>query len=117
MLGPLTIFGVVMMISCTVLANLLMKLGATTPSPERIFFGVADWKVVAGVAAFGLAAVIYAALLETIPLNIMQSLMAGQFIAVIIASSYVLSEPIPNARWIGMGFIAIGILIAGATAE
>jgi drug/metabolite transporter (DMT)-like permease len=105
------------MISCAVLANLLMKMGATTPSADRILFGIVDWKMIAGIMAFACAALIYAALLETIPLNLVQSLLAGQFIAVILASSYVLSEPIPPARWIGIGFIAVGILIAGLTAE
>jgi drug/metabolite transporter (DMT)-like permease len=117
MLGPLVIAGVLAMITCTVFANLLMKLGATTPAADRMFFGIADWKMVAGIAAFACAAIVYAALLETVPLNVVQSLAAGQFIAVILASSYVLGEPIPTVRWVGIAFIAVGIFIAGATAR
>jgi len=117
MLGPLAILGVVMMISCTVLANLLMKMGATTPAAQRMFFGIVDWKMVVGITAFACAALVYAVLLETIPLNVVQSLAAGQFIAVILASSYVLAEPIPTVRWVGIAFIAVGIFIAGLSAR
>jgi drug/metabolite transporter (DMT)-like permease len=116
MLGPAAIIGLIAMISCVVTANLLMKLGATTPAAERMFFGIVDWKMLAGLVAFCGGAVIYAVLLETIPLNLVQSLGAAQFIAVIIVSNQVLAEPISVARWIGVGLIAVGIFVAGATA-
>ncbi len=117
MLGPGAIIGLVAMISCTVTANLFMKLGATTPAAERLFFGIVDWKMAVGLAAFGGAAVIYATLLEKIPLNVVQSLAAAQFIAVIVASNQVLAEPISAGRWVGISLIAAGIFVAGMTAQ
>lgn len=117
MFGPVAILGLVAMISCTVVANLLMKLGATTPSADRVLFSMIDWKVLAGLAAFGCAALFYAALLETIPLNVVQSFAAAQFIAVIIAANQILAEPISPARWVGIALIAAGIFVAGAVAE
>ena len=44
-----------------------------------------------------------------------QAFAATQFIAVILASSLLLSEPIPFARWIGIGLIACGIAVVGTT--
>lgn len=114
--GPTTAFSLIAMISCTVTANLLMKLGATTPAAERLFFGLVDWKMAVGVTTFACAAVLYAVLLETIPLNVAQSLAAAQFVAVIVASNQVLAEPISPARWVGVALIAAGIFIAGASA-
>jgi undecaprenyl phosphate-alpha-L-ara4N flippase subunit ArnE len=48
-----------------------------------------------------------------LPLNIAQSFAAGQFIAVILAASLVLSEAISTAQWVGIFLIAAGIAIVG----
>ena len=104
--------GFVVMISFTVLANLLMKVGAVT-APTRVLFGLASWKTVAGFLAFGCAGLIYAWLLKWLPLNVAQSFAAAQFISVILASSFLLSEWIPLPRWIGIGLIALGIILVG----
>src|SRR4051794_18221848 len=107
--------GFFVMISCTVAANLLMKMGAAPPAWERLLFGLLSWKLVAGVIAFGCAALVYAWLLHWLPLNVAQSFAAVQFLAVIFASSAVLSERIPPLRWFGIALIAGGIVIVGAT--
>jgi drug/metabolite transporter (DMT)-like permease len=111
MLGPIVIIGLLSMISCTVAANLFMKLGATTPAAERWLFGIVDWKLLARLLAFTRAALIYAALLEIIALNVAQALASAQFIAVIIASNLVLGEPISATRWAGIALITAGIFI------
>ena len=79
----------VAMISCTVVANLLLKAGAMVPSAERFFFELISWKMVIGIFVFGCAALIYAWLLHWLPLNVVQSFAAAQFIAVILASAIV----------------------------
>lgn len=104
----------VLMITGTVTGNLLMKIGANaTPSP--LLLNLVSWKTVAGIAAFGLAGVIYAWVLKYLPLNVANSLAAAQFVSVIITSAVVLSEPIPAPRWIGIGLIVAGILVVGLT--
>jgi drug/metabolite transporter (DMT)-like permease len=108
--------GFVLMISCTVIANLLMKMGAAVPATERVL-GLVSWKLVAGVSAFGCAALLYAWLLHWLPLNVAQAFAAAQFVAVILASSTILAEPIPALRWVGIGLIACGIAIVGMTAN
>jgi drug/metabolite transporter (DMT)-like permease len=111
--------GFIVMISFTVAANLLLKLGAIAPRQERIFT-VVDWKTLAGFAVFGLAGVIYSWVLGYLPLNVAQSYAAAQFMAVILASALVLSEPISAAQWLGILLISAGILVVsvsrGATA-
>jgi drug/metabolite transporter (DMT)-like permease len=106
--------GFVMMICCTVTANIFMKLGAMVPLEHRLF-GIVDWKTVLGLGSFAAAGMIYAWILAFLPLNVAQSLMAAQFIAVIFASSLVLSEPIPLSRWLGIALIFIGILVVSVT--
>jgi drug/metabolite transporter (DMT)-like permease len=107
--------GFVVMISFTVAANLLMKLGAEVPSVGRPIFGLLAWQTVFGIGAFGCALLIYAWLLQWQSLNVLQAFMAVQFIAVILASAVVLGEHIPPGRWIGIGLIAAGILVVGLT--
>ena len=52
------------------------------------------WQSCAGIAVFAGAVIIYSFLLQWLPLNVAQSFAALQFIAVIVASAYFLSEPI-----------------------
>jgi drug/metabolite transporter (DMT)-like permease len=104
------VLGLTAMIAFTVVANLLMKVGAErTASP--VLLGVFSWTTLAGLAAFGIAGLLYAWLLKSLPLNVAQSFMAAQFIAVILASWVVLSEAIPGARWLGIALIALGIVV------
>ena len=70
-----------------------------------------------GLCIFAIAALIYAWLLQWVPLNVAQSLAAAQFIAVILASSLVLSEGIPLRRWAGILLIATGILVVGLSTD
>jgi undecaprenyl phosphate-alpha-L-ara4N flippase subunit ArnE len=104
----------VAMISFTVLANLLMKTGADgLAGPGSFWMRVLSWKLAAGLAAFGVAALLYVLILSWLPLNVAQSFAAAQFIAVILASRLVLDEPIGSAQWLGIALIAGGIAIVG----
>jgi len=107
----------VAMISCTVLANLLLKTGAVATSGTPGFSGFANWRVVVGLASFGLAGLLYAVVLRWLPLNVAQSFAAAQFIAVIVASALVLSEPISAGQWLGIALIAAGIVTVGVTSQ
>ena len=108
--------GFALMISCTVVANLLMKLGALAPETSR-WFGVLSPLTVTGVGCFALAAIVYAWLLHHLPLNLAQAFAAVQFIAVILAARWALSEPVTSPRWIGILLIAVGIAVVGWTAD
>jgi drug/metabolite transporter (DMT)-like permease len=103
----------VLMIACTVVGNIFMKLGASVPLAERPLFGLVAWQSCAGVAVFAGAVIIYSILLQWMPLNVAQSFSAFQFVAVIIASAWFLGEPISGARWLGIVLIVAGILAVG----
>lgn len=103
------------MITCTVIANVLMKIGsADSPSPWLL--GAASWRTLLGLISFGSAALFYSAILRSTPLNLAQSLAAGQFVAVILVSNLWLGEPIQLSRWIGIALITVGILVVSASA-
>jgi undecaprenyl phosphate-alpha-L-ara4N flippase subunit ArnE len=98
------------MIACTVAANLLMKLGSGD-ARSPLLFDLLSWRTVLGLSVFGCAGLFYAWVLRVLPLNVAQSYAAAQFVAVIIASRLILSEPIPLTRWAGISMIALGIVV------
>lgn len=108
-----TAIGISGIVLCTIAANLLLKIGAMQPAAERFVFGIVGWHGLAGFACWGVAAVLYAWVLQWLPLNVAQSLLALQFVGVILASALVLAEPINAIRWVGMALIATGIVVVG----
>ena len=117
MLDTRTLIGFAVMMSFTVAANLLLKLGAGVPESDRIVFGILGWKSMSGPLLFGSAGLIYAVVLRGVPLNVAQALMSGQFVGVVIAASLILREPISLMRWVGIGCISLGILLVGLNAK
>ena len=117
MLGAKVLAGFAGMIAFTVGANLMLKLGAAAPPAERVFFGLFGWKSAAGLALFGCGGMLYAVLLRAIPLNVAQVFAAMQFVGVVLAASLVLGETISPARWVGIAFVSVGILLVGLTAH
>jgi len=104
------VVGLIAMIAFTVAANLLMKVGAEREA-SPLLLGFLSWTTIAGLATFGVSGLIYAWVLKTLPLNVALSFAAAQYVAVIVASRVVLSEPIPATRWLGILFITLGILV------
>ncbi len=101
------------MIGLTVTANLLLKTGAMAGGPGQPISHLLNWRVALGLVSFGLAACFYILILQRLPLNVAQSFAAAQFIAVILASAWLLSEPIGFSQWLGISLIAAGIAVVG----
>ena len=102
------------MISFTVTANLLLKTGAVSVDPTQGPLAyLLNWRILLGLLSFGLAACFYILILHWLPLNVAQSYTAVQFVAVILASTWILAEPIGTSQWIGISLIAVGISMVG----
>lgn len=110
-----TLLAVAGMIAFTVVANLLLKTGAVMgrESGGAWWAQLLNWRIAAGFASFAVAALFYTVVLRTVPLNVAQSFTAAQFVAIVLASAIVLSEPITGMRWLGIALIASGIAIVG----
>jgi drug/metabolite transporter (DMT)-like permease len=105
------------MIAFTVVANVLLKMGAVAghEAGGPWWMQVANWRVASAYGSYAISVLFYTLLLRTVPLNVAQSFTAAQFIAVIIASASILSEPISTPRWAGIALIAAGIALVGWT--
>ena len=102
------------MIAFTVTGNLLMKIGVDSLNEEAGFLArLLSWRALLGLTLFGCAAMLYIAVLRWIPLNVAQSFLAAQFVAVVLASRLVLLEPIGPIQWVGIVLISAGIAIVG----
>lgn len=102
------------MVTLAVVANLLMKTGATMQrAGDDWWLSFFNWRLLGGFVSFGLAALIYIVVLRSLPLNVAQSFAAAQFIAVIVASAVFLAEPIGLAQWVGILLITCGIAVVG----
>jgi multidrug transporter EmrE-like cation transporter len=111
MLTQKALAGLLLMISCSVVANILLKSGASQPGLLPGLLGFPSARTVAGVGFFGCSLLSYMWVLRSVPLNVAQGIASAQFICVILASALVLDEAIPPLRWIGLLFISTGILL------
>jgi undecaprenyl phosphate-alpha-L-ara4N flippase subunit ArnE len=98
-----------LMVVLSICANLLLKIGAEAANTK--YFGIFSAYTLAGLFLFGCGGILYATFLKWVPLNIAQSVMATQYVGIILAAHLILTEPISMMRWLGIGMIAIGVFI------
>ena len=114
--GMITFLILAGQVGFTVAANLLVKTGSQMGViRSSAIMGLVNPITLAGLLCFGAGFVFYSFLLQRLPLNIAQSFLAVQFIAVIMASAVILEEPISALRWAGIGVIFIGVAMVAIT--
>jgi drug/metabolite transporter (DMT)-like permease len=97
---------------CTVVGNLLLKIGAGQKGVSTIWpFSLLNLQTFLGAVSFCCAMVFYIMVLKRTSLNLAQSIFAAQFVLVILAANIVLHEPIGMYRWIGIVMIALGMIV------
>ena len=97
---------------CTVVGNLLLKIGVAEQGVATIWpLSLLNLKTFLGAIVFCFAMIFYLMILKTISLNLAQSIFSVQFVLVIIAANVVLGEAITLYRWVGIGCVATGLFI------
>jgi hypothetical protein len=86
------LLGIVGMVALTVGANLMLKLGAMVIPAQRALFGILSRQSVVGLALFGATGIIYAFVLRAVPLHVARASTAFQYVAVVMATSFLLQE-------------------------
>jgi multidrug transporter EmrE-like cation transporter len=103
-------------ISCTVIGNLLLKIGAGKPGIFDIWpLNIINLYVIGGIISFATGLLFYTLVLKKLPLNIAQSIFSVQFVFVILAANFFLDEPIQLLRWVGIAIVAIGLFVISLT--
>ena len=85
------------------IANILMKLGARVQDPEHLLFGMVAWQTLLGIASFGCGAIFYAWALKFIDIHVAQSVIAVQYIVVILLAVLILGERVTGTAMVGHG--------------
>lgn len=87
--------------------NILMKMGAHG-SYDRLI-GPFSWLSILGLTFFAGSSVIYAKTLQTLPLYFAYSMLAAQYLLIMLAAWFFLGESITMGKWVGCGFIMLGL--------
>jgi len=94
------------------IASLGSVSGLSLDMARRLFASPFLWY---GMTAYVLALGMYLVLLTRVPLNVATSIAALNFVAVLLASRFVLGEPIPPLRYAGFACILLGIWVVSLT--
>jgi len=106
----LIVFGIAANAGASVLVKLASQAPAAAPgsSPLRLLLNPL---LIAAVASYGLAFVLYSVSLTKFPLNVAHPVTtAGAIVAVGLTSLYGFREPMPAATMLGYGLLLAGIL-------
>lgn len=87
-------------------------MGASGPASEKFVLGILGWTSLLGFGFFAAAGVLYAWVLQWLPLHVAQGIAAAQFMGVVLAARIILAEPISNEQWLGIALIATGLVVS-----
>jgi drug/metabolite transporter (DMT)-like permease len=74
-----------------------------------------SWVVLAGLALFGLSAVLWIFALSKASLSFAYPFAALGYVLIVGFSVFVLHETVPPLRWLGVAFICVGIVLVAQT--
>ena len=112
MLKYLMLFGSV---SMTVAASTLLKIGGRSINFESGFSGIIQGYatspvILAGFATYAVAAVLWVYCLAQFDLSYVSFVSSIQYVMLVIVSIWIFNEQISILKWIGCGFIMIGVV-------
>ncbi len=98
-----------------VIAQLLLKTGVGKPSGQpipleliRIF---TTPRVIIGFLLFIFSALLWLRILQYADLSYAYPMLSMAYVLIVLSSKFILKEPVPLTRWIGVGIICTGIFL------
>jgi drug/metabolite transporter (DMT)-like permease len=74
-----------------------------------------NWKILSGMLMYFIPVLIWIFMLKKIDLSFLQPLFSSMYVVTPILAIFFLNEQVPTARWLGIGVVAIGVLIIAKT--
>lgn len=95
-----------------------MKWGLEHPRPiftglSRALGSYGSMQVLVGLSLYAVSAVTWLMALRRVELSVAYPLVATGYVIVVIASYFLFQESISPQRWLGLGFITIGVILLG----
>ena len=107
--APLWAIGLVLFCALLgALGQLLFKLGSASVSSD-ILSWLANWKVLLGMALYGISAVLFIVALKYGNLSVLYPLIATSYIWVAFLATKYLGEPFSPLNWLGIALIVGGV--------
>ena len=72
--------------------------------------------ILGGLLLYGIGALAWVVVLSRLDLSLAYPFLALNFVFVVAVSRFVLGEPVPWLRWVGVGVICVGILVVARSA-
>jgi drug/metabolite transporter (DMT)-like permease len=90
--------------------------GAVTVSGGSLKAIVTNVTVWGGLVLFGLSALVWLFVLSRTSLSFAYPFAALTYLLIVLVDRFVLHEAVPPLRWLGVGFIMVGIVLVARTA-
>jgi len=96
---------------------LLLKWGARSLSAggggwaSQLLRALGTPSILLGLALYLVPTVLWIWLLRNIPLSVLQPILSVSYVLTAILALWILREPVPLQRWLGMGLIMVGIFM------
>jgi multidrug transporter EmrE-like cation transporter len=68
-----------------------------------------------GLFLFGISAIFWLVVLSRVPLSVAYPIVGISYILIVLLGRFVLNEPVPALRWIGVMVVAAGVAIIGVS--
>lgn len=112
-------------ISTSVIAQTVIKMGISQPDNEIGASGLLSLVVtifqspmiLVGLGLYGIGALSWIAVLGRLDLSYAYPFLALNFVLITLVSRLVLGETVPTLRWLGLGFICVGIVIVAQSVQ
>jgi len=108
----------ILIVVITASGNFILKIGASKPSWfSFVWMPPINAHFILGAFLFGVSLIIYMFLLKDLPLFVAQSLIALQYVAIMLIARFALDEKMSSSDLVGMALIVGGILLVAHRGE
>lgn len=99
-----------------VVGQLLMKWGIVNPKPlwnqgPAVVRMLSSWPVLSGLCSYALSSLFWLLTLKQMNISVAYPMVSLGYVIVALAGYYLFSESISVMKWIGIGFILLGVVL------
>ena len=98
------------------LGQLILKTGMNQVGKFDLVRSFTNPVVLIGLAFYGASLILWMMVLTRENLSFVYPLVAFSYVVTVTLSHYVLHEPVPSLRWLGLAVIIVGILLVAKSA-
>lgn len=98
------------------IGQLVLKTGMNQVGVFNLIKSFTNPMVLLGLVFYGMSLILWMLVLTKENLSFVYPLVAFSYVVTVTLSKFILHEPVPTLRWLGLGVIVIGILLVAKSA-